>query len=137
MSADHTPGPFGRAVPARPMAVRAVTGAPDGCPRSFAGKCELANLPAMRRNVAQQLAILSVCLAGGACVIPSATSPAGAPAAPATVAPPAASSHAPATVTEESRIAALSRVDLLGGASAHAFKVSGDVQKVDLAADTR
>ena len=84
----------------------------------------------MRRNVAEQIALLALCFSVGACVIPSATSPAGAPAAPATVAPSTAS--APATVTDEDRIAGLSRVDLLGGAGVAAFKLEGEVQKVDV-----
>ncbi len=78
---------------------------------------------------------MSLCLglSAGACVIPSATSPVGAPAAPATPATPATPTTAPTTVTEEDRIAGLSRVDLLGGAGIAAFKLEGEVQKVDVA----
>jgi hypothetical protein len=87
----------------------------------------------MRNNAAGQLALSSVALFVGACVIPAATSPSGAPAAPATVAPSAASPPAPATVTAEDRTAGLPRVDLLGGAGVAAFKLEGEVQKVDVA----
>ena len=87
----------------------------------------------MRRDVAEQIALLVLCSSVGACVIPSATSPSGAPAAPATVTPSAASPPAPAAVSDENRIAGLPRVDLLGGAGVAAFKLEGDVQKVDVA----
>ena len=68
--------------------------------RPLARPCELANLPAMRRNVAAKLAVLSVWLTAGACVIPSATSPGGAPAAPTT---PAASTASPPAAIAERR----------------------------------
>lgn len=87
----------------------------------------------MRGNVAGQIALFGLCFSFGACVIPSATSPAGASAAPATPAPSTASPPAAAAVTEESRIAGLPRVDLLGGAGVAAFKLEGEVQKVDVA----
>src|SRR4051794_30617451 len=86
----------------------------------------------MPTNLAAKLAVVSVCLTAGACVIPPATSPAGAPAAPTTPAAPTPSS-APAAVSEQDRTAALSRVDLLGGAGIAAFKLEGEAQKVDLA----
>jgi hypothetical protein len=63
-------------------------------------------------------------LCAGGCIMRT-TPTAGGAAAPA-----AASS--PATEAAESRIANLSRVDLLGGASNAAFQVSGEVKKVDL-----
>ena len=89
----------------------------------------------MQGNAAGQIVLLGLCFSVGACVIPSAASPAGAPAAPATAtaASPTASPPAPATVTEEERIAGLPRVDLLGGAGFAAFKLEGEVQKVDVA----
>ena len=87
----------------------------------------------MRNNVAGQLALSSVAFFVGACVIPAATSPSGAPAAPATVPPATAPSPPPAAVTDEERVAGLPRVDLLGGAGVAAFKLEGEVQKVDLA----
>ena len=87
----------------------------------------------MRRNVTGQIALLGLSFSVGGCVIPSATSPSGAPAAPATVAPSTASPVAPATVSDEDRIAGLPRIDLLGGAGVAAFKLEGEVQKVDVA----
>ena len=87
----------------------------------------------MQGNVTGRITLLSLCFSLGACVVPSTTSPVGAPAAPATVAPASASPPAPPTTTDEARIAGLSRVDLLGGTGVAAFKLEGDVQKVDVA----
>jgi hypothetical protein len=89
----------------------------------------------MPANVARPfaVAVLGLCVSIGACVIPSASAPAGAPAAPATPAgsaPPTAA--AAASLTDDQRIAGLPRVDLLGGAGLGAFKLEGEVQKVDV-----
>jgi len=65
-------------------------------------------------------------LVAGACIMRTAPPPGGATATTPVAAPSAA------TEAAEERIAGLSRVDLLGGAGSAAFKVSGEVKKVDL-----
>jgi hypothetical protein len=83
------------------------------------------------------MAFLGLCLAGGACVIPPAASPAAmapsGPAAPATPTPAAAPTPAQAASAEVDQSAGLPRVDLLGGRGLAAFQSEGEVQKVDLA----
>src|SRR6516165_9946169 len=99
-------------------------------PACFPPEDELANLPRMSKRPLgffgnpTLLLAASIGLSAGACIMRTATPP-GAPAA--------APAPSAATVAAEDRVAGLPRVDLLAGAGVGAFKVEGDVQKVELA----
>ena len=90
----------------------------------------------MRNDIARRIALFGLGVSAGACVIPAATSPAGAPATPATVAPSTAPTAAPPASpppVAQDQTVGLPRTDLLAGTGVGAFKLEGEVGKVDLA----